>query len=190
MPRRGAASQPASAQRPMLRDAGRPSSAIRFSTLHARRASVGSVRAGPLTIRIHPKLTGQHLSTLVGYAVGLPLQLLPEHEVSLATPAFQDLIVSRLASEASQTAGPWDVPYINLTQRASLASPRGRILFKSARSGAAHDRDSPVPVQGRMPPFSHRASALSGSAISSTAPYQNASQPASGRPVNSIRLSG
>ena len=45
-------------------------------------------------------------------------------------------------------------------------------------------------VQGRMPPFSHRASALSGSAISSTAPYQNASQPASGRPVNSIRLSG
>ena len=38
--------------------------------------------------------------------------------------------------------------------------------------------------------FSHRASALSGSAISSTAPYQDAFQSASGRPVNSIRLSG
>ena len=89
---------------------------------------VGSVRAGPLTIRIHPKLTGQHLSTLVGYAVGLPLNLLPEHEVSLTTPAFQDLIVSRLASEASRLLAR-GMYRTYLTQRASLMSPRGRILF-------------------------------------------------------------
>ena len=37
---------------------------------------------------------------------------------------------------------------------------------------------------------SHRASALPGSAISSTEPYHQASQPASGRPVNTIRFSG
>ena len=37
---------------------------------------------------------------------------------------------------------------------------------------------------------SHRASALSGSAISSTEPYQYAFQPVSGMPVNSIRFSG
>ena len=39
-------------------------------------------------------------------------------------------------------------------------------------------------------PFSHRARALSGSAISSTERYHQASQPVSGKPVNSIRLSG
>ena len=40
---------------------------------------VGSVRAGPLTIRITPKLTGRPFSALLGYAVGLPVSLLPDH---------------------------------------------------------------------------------------------------------------
>jgi len=45
-------------------------------------------------------------------------------------------------------------------------------------------------LSGDYQAASQRASALSGSASSSTASYQEASQPCSGRPVNTIRLSG
>ena len=45
-------------------------------------------------------------------------------------------------------------------------------------------------AQDRTPLFSHRASALSGSAVYTTAPYQDSAQSTSGRPVSSIRTSG
>ena len=54
---------------------------------------VGSVSVGPLTLRIRPKVEGRPFSVLLGYALGLPeLELLPEHEVGLTNPAFQDLL--------------------------------------------------------------------------------------------------
>lgn len=97
---------------------------------------VGSVRAGPLTIRIRPKLTGRPFSVLLGYAIGLPqIELLPEHEVSLTTPAFQDLLVVRLASEASRVLAR-GIHRAYLTRQGSLTSPRGRILFRELARAA------------------------------------------------------
>ena len=96
---------------------------------------VGSVRAGPLTIRIRPKLTGRPFSMLLGYAVGLrQIELLPDHDVSLTNPAFQDLLVARLASEASHLLAR-GIYRSYLTRQASLTSPRGRILFNRLARG-------------------------------------------------------
>ena len=89
---------------------------------------VGSVRTGALTVRITPKLTGRPFSTLLGYAVGLPVSLLPEHDVGLTTSVVQDLIVSRLASEVSRLLAR-GIYRTYLTRQDSLPSPRGRILF-------------------------------------------------------------
>ncbi len=88
----------------------------------------GSVRAGPLTVRITPKLTGRPFSALLGYAVGLPVSLLAKHEVALTTSAFQDLIVSSLASETSRLL-VGGIYRTYLTRQNLLPSPRGRILF-------------------------------------------------------------
>lgn len=95
---------------------------------------VGSVRAGALTIRIRPKLTGRPFSALLGYAVGLPIALLPDHDVTLTTPTFQDLLVSRLASEASRLLAR-GIYRTYLTRQASLPSPQGRILFNQLARG-------------------------------------------------------
>lgn len=97
---------------------------------------VGSVRAGPLAIRIAPKLKGSPFSALLGYAVGLPVSLLPEHDVALDARAFQDLIVSSLTSEISRLlAGGIYRTYI--TRQHPLPSPRGRILFSQLARGPA-----------------------------------------------------
>ena len=95
---------------------------------------VGSVRAGPLTIRIAPKLTGRPFSALLGYSVGLPVSLLPDHDVRLTTSVFQDLIVSRLASEVSRLLAR-GIHRTYLTRQDSLPSPRGRILFSRLARG-------------------------------------------------------
>lgn len=89
---------------------------------------VGSVRMGQLTLRIAPKLTGRPFSELLNYAVGWPVGLLPKHDVALTTSAFQDLIVSRLASEAARLLAE-GIYRAYKTRRYSLANPRGRILF-------------------------------------------------------------
>lgn len=89
---------------------------------------VGSLRTGPLTVHITPKLTGASFSALLAYAVGLPVSLLPEHKVVLTTSAFQDLIVSRLASEASRLVAR-GIYRSYVPRQASLSSPHGRILF-------------------------------------------------------------
>ena len=95
---------------------------------------VGSIRTGPLAVRIAPKLKGSPFSALLGYAVGLPVSLLPEHEVALTAPAFQDLIAASLASETSRLlAGGIYRTY--LTRQRSLHSPRGRILFSHLARG-------------------------------------------------------
>ena len=95
---------------------------------------VGSIRTGPLAVRIAPKLKGRPFSALLGYAVGLPVSLLPEHDVALTASAFQDLIVSSLASEVSRLlAGGIYRTY--LTRHHPLPSPRGRILFSHLSRG-------------------------------------------------------
>ena len=95
---------------------------------------VGSIRTGPLTIRIAPKLKGRPFSALLAYAVGLPVNLLPEHDVAVTTSVFQDLIVSKLASEISRllVRGAYRT-YV--TRERSLYSPRGRVLFSPLARG-------------------------------------------------------
>src|SRR5262245_25636852 len=42
---------------------------------------VGSIKIGPTTVRIQPKIEGPAFSVLLGYALGLPqLELLPDHQ--------------------------------------------------------------------------------------------------------------
>ena len=95
---------------------------------------VGSICAGPLAVRIAPKLGGSPFSALLGYAVGLPLSLLPKHDVTLTASAFQDLVAASLASETSRLlAGGIYRTY--LTRQDSLHSPRGRILFSHLARG-------------------------------------------------------
>ena len=95
---------------------------------------VGSIRTGPLAVRIEPKLRGPPFSALLGYAVGLPVSLLPVHDVPLTVSAFQDLIVSSLTAEISRLlAGGIYRTY--LTREHPLANPRGRILFSRLARG-------------------------------------------------------
>ena len=95
---------------------------------------VGSIRTGPLTIRIAPKLAGPSFSALLAYAVGLPPSLLPDYDAALTATVFQDLIVSVLASEISRLlAGGIYRTYVR--RERSLASPRGRILFSHLARG-------------------------------------------------------
>lgn len=95
---------------------------------------VGSIRAGPLAVRIAPKLKGSPFSALLGYAVGLPVSLLPEHDIALTAPAFQDLIASSLASEAWRLLAR-GIYRTYLTRQHRLHSPRGRILFSHLARG-------------------------------------------------------
>jgi hypothetical protein len=97
---------------------------------------VGSIQIGPLTIQINPKIGGRDFSALLGYALGLPnLELLPEHEIGLTTPAFQDLLVDRLTTEATRLVSRGLYRHY-AGREALLASPRGRILFdRLARRG-------------------------------------------------------
>ena len=95
---------------------------------------VGSIRTGPLVVRISPKLKGPPFSALLGYAVGLPVSLLPEHQVALTTSAFQDLIISALASETARLL-VGGIYRAYLTRHDSLHSPRGRILFSHLARG-------------------------------------------------------
>jgi 5-methylcytosine-specific restriction enzyme subunit McrC len=95
---------------------------------------VGSIRAGSLMVRISPKLKGRPFSSLLGYAVGLPITLLPEHDVDLIEPAFQDLLVSRLTAEASRLIAR-GVYRTYLTRQESLTSARGRIVFNQLARG-------------------------------------------------------
>ena len=95
---------------------------------------VGSIRTGPLTVKIEPKLRGPPFSALLGYSVGLPVSLLPEHDVSLTESAFQDLIVSSLTAVVSRLlAGGMYRTY--LTRENALENPRGRILFSHLARG-------------------------------------------------------
>jgi hypothetical protein len=97
---------------------------------------VGSIKIGPLTVQIQPKIEGHAFSALLGYALGLPyLELLPEHPIGLTAPAFQDVLVDRLTAEATRLM--FRGLYRHYTSReSSLSSPRGRILFSQlARDG-------------------------------------------------------
>jgi 5-methylcytosine-specific restriction enzyme subunit McrC len=91
---------------------------------------VGSITLGSLTVRIQPKMDGGQFSALLAYAIGLPqIELLPEHDVSLTTPAFQDLLVARLAAEASRLLAR-GIHRSYVSRESSLSSPRGRIQFR------------------------------------------------------------
>lgn len=90
---------------------------------------VGSLTLGRVTLRIEPKLEVISLAVLIGYALGLShVDLLPEHTARLVAPAFQDLLVARLAEEASRLLARGT--YRHYKRRESLLeSPRGGILF-------------------------------------------------------------
>lgn len=115
---------------------------------------VGSLTLGDVTLRIEPKLKTSSFATLIGYALGLPhIDLLPEHTGRLAAPAFQDLLVARLAEEASRLLARGIFRHYK-RQESALESPRGRILFgqmtRQAHSPAAtlpceyYERDEDV----------------------------------------------
>lgn len=91
---------------------------------------VGSVNLGSLTLRIRPKIQGRPFSILLGYGLGLgDLEILPEHQLNLANPAFQDLLIVRLASEATRLLGRGI--YRNYRPiAANLQNPRGTIDFR------------------------------------------------------------
>jgi 5-methylcytosine-specific restriction enzyme subunit McrC len=120
----------------------------------ATRSFVGSIDLGPVTLRIHPKVDGRPFSVLLGYAIGLPqIELLPEHDVRLTATSVQDLLASKLAEEATRLiARGLHRQYVS--RDASLARPRGRILFdhqaRDAALGVAtlpcrfHERDDNV----------------------------------------------
>ena len=97
---------------------------------------VGSVKIGPIAIQVHPKIEGRAFSVLLGYALGLPhLELLPDHDISLTDPAFQDLLADRLTSEANELISRGLYRHYVSHDR-PLSSPRGRILFERlARNG-------------------------------------------------------
>ena len=78
-------------------------------------------------------------------------------------------------------SGGWQyaISIAELCRREGIAEERG----PDGRPGRLH-------LAGGASTASHCASALPGSAISSTEPYHQACQPASGKPVNTIRFSG
>ena len=76
---------------------------LRAGLAIATTSFVGSIKIGPLTVQIHPKIEGHAFSALLGYALGLPhLELLPDHQIGLTPPAFQDLLADRLTAEAAR----------------------------------------------------------------------------------------
>lgn len=76
---------------------------LRTGLAISTRSFVGSVQLGSLTIRIEPKVAPGPLAALVRYALRLPqLELLPEHESTVAAPAFQDLLIHQLGTEATR----------------------------------------------------------------------------------------
>jgi 5-methylcytosine-specific restriction enzyme subunit McrC len=109
---------------------------LRTGLAIATTSFVGSIQIGSITAQIRPKMEGHAFSVLLGYALGLPhLELLPEHQIALSPPAFQDLLADRLTTEATQlmSRGLYR-HYVN--REGTLNAPRGRILFSQlARSG-------------------------------------------------------
>jgi 5-methylcytosine-specific restriction enzyme subunit McrC len=99
---------------------------------------VGSIQIGSVTAQIHPKIEGHAFSVLLGYALRLPhLELLPEHQIGLTPPAFQDLLADRLTAEATRLMSRGLYRHY-ISRESALAVPRGRILFsRLARSGPA-----------------------------------------------------
>jgi 5-methylcytosine-specific restriction enzyme subunit McrC len=111
---------------------------------------VGSLTLGTLHLSIRPKVRTESFAVLVGYALGLPLiELLPEHIARLTAPAFQDLLVARLADESAQLLAR-GIYRQYTSQEAALGSPRGRILF------SAMARQAPGPTVTLPCRFSER----------------------------------
>jgi 5-methylcytosine-specific restriction enzyme subunit McrC len=115
---------------------------------------VGSLTLGPLTLKIRPKLEPAAFATLIAYALGLPdIHQLPEHSARLNAAAFQDILIDRLADEASRLLARGVYRHY-MRQRMPLESLRGRILFTDVvRSGHSavlalpcefHERDEDV----------------------------------------------
>ncbi len=100
---------------------------------------VGSLTLGGLELRIRPKIRTESFAVLVGYALGLPqIEFLPEHVARLTAPAFQDLLVARLADESARLLARGAYRQYAPKEEA-LGSPRGKILLSALahRSPAA-----------------------------------------------------
>ena len=109
---------------------------LRTGLAIATTSFVGSIKIGPITVQIRPKIEGHAFSVLLGYALGLPhLELLPDHQIGLTLPAFQDLLADRLAVEAARLMSRGLYRHYE-SHEGTLPSPRGRILFgRLARNG-------------------------------------------------------
>jgi 5-methylcytosine-specific restriction enzyme subunit McrC len=105
------------------------------------RAFVGTVRVGPVTVVIQPKIDDSHLTTLLRYAYGLgDLALFSPVAVATRPMGFQDLFVHQLHREVARLAARGlhrDYEAVH----GDLTSPRGRIVFgaypRNAASAAA-----------------------------------------------------
>lgn len=104
-------------------------------------AFVGTVRVGPVTVVIQPKIDDAPLTTLLRYAYGLgDLALFSPAAVTTRPMGFQDLFVHQLHREVARlTARGLHRDYEAV--HGDLASPRGRIVFgaypRNAASAAA-----------------------------------------------------
>jgi 5-methylcytosine-specific restriction enzyme subunit McrC len=101
------------------------------------RAFVGTVRVGPVSVVIQPKIDDSPLTALLSYAYGLgDLALFSAAAVATRPMGFQDLFVHQLHREVARlTARGLHRDYGAV--RGDLASPRGRIIFGAYPRNAA-----------------------------------------------------
>jgi 5-methylcytosine-specific restriction enzyme subunit McrC len=92
---------------------------------------VGKIRLGQFSITIRPKITGAPLLSLMRYAYGLRnLELSAQLGYSLESQTFQDLLIHQLASEVNELISR-GLHREYVSQKERLASPRGKINFRS-----------------------------------------------------------
>lgn len=117
----------------------------------ASQAYVGTVRLGPITIVVRPKLENAPLMTLMRYAYGLgDITLFSPAEITTAPLGFQDLFIHQLWGEVARLVARGLHRDYKATP-GELSSPRGRIAFGSyARTTASGGATLPVTYHPRL----------------------------------------
>lgn len=123
---------------------------------------VGSVRLGPMRIRIRPKISGEPLLALLRYAYGLRrLKLYEEHSAEVDTLGLQDLIILQMKVEASELIAR-GVRREYARQNDVLASPSGRIDFPSLATRPSTAAGLPCRFHRRLEDCAHNRALLAG----------------------------